>query len=93
MQLTGYCPGRTLEETAALFDGDEQPQDLAVMGGEAAGMSQRMSQIHGINIRVEATTSVHTGIEGRQEEYYEMKKRHRESDNTVSSTELKPRAL
>ncbi|SJL09794.1 related to transporter (major facilitator superfamily) [Armillaria ostoyae] len=31
--------GRTLEETAALFDGDEQPQDLANMGGEAATLT------------------------------------------------------
>ncbi|CAL1716242.1 unnamed protein product [Somion occarium] len=28
--------GRTLEETAALFDGEQQPQDLVQMGGEAA---------------------------------------------------------
>lgn len=28
--------GRTLEETAALFDGDQQPQDLIQLGGEAA---------------------------------------------------------
>ena len=28
--------GRTLEETAALFDGEQPPQDLAAMGGEAA---------------------------------------------------------
>ncbi|KAK7691062.1 hypothetical protein QCA50_006165 [Cerrena zonata] len=28
--------GRTLEETAALFDGEQRPQDLVVTGGEAA---------------------------------------------------------
>lgn len=28
--------GRTLEETAALFDGEQQPQDLIQLGGEAA---------------------------------------------------------
>lgn len=28
--------GRTLEETAALFDGEERPQDLVQLGGEAA---------------------------------------------------------
>lgn len=88
----GDChTGRTLEETAALFDGDEQPQDLAVMGGEAAVMTQRMSRIHGISIRVETTA-----VEERKEEYYEMKKRHRESDtdcSTEQGTELKPRAL
>lgn len=31
--------GRTLEETAALFDGEQQPQDLIDMGGEAATMT------------------------------------------------------
>jgi hypothetical protein len=31
--------GRTLEETAALFDGEESPQDLMQRGGEAATMS------------------------------------------------------
>ncbi|KAF4597167.1 hypothetical protein EYR40_007618 [Pleurotus pulmonarius] len=31
--------GRTLEETAALFDGDHQQQDLVLMGGEAATMT------------------------------------------------------
>ncbi|KAI0091287.1 general substrate transporter [Irpex rosettiformis] len=30
--------GRTLEETAALFDGEQPPQDLVQMGGEAATM-------------------------------------------------------
>ncbi|KAF9468077.1 general substrate transporter [Collybia nuda] len=31
--------GRTLEETSAMFDGDEQPHDLIAMGGDAATMS------------------------------------------------------
>jgi len=31
--------GRTLEETAALFDGEQNPQDLMQMGGEAATMT------------------------------------------------------
>ena len=31
--------GRTLEETAALFDGDREPQDLVQRGGEAATMT------------------------------------------------------
>ncbi|KAF8656222.1 hypothetical protein AX16_002658 [Volvariella volvacea WC 439] len=31
--------GRTLEETAALFDGDQQQHDLAAMGGDAATMT------------------------------------------------------
>ena len=31
--------GRTLEETAALFDGEQPPQDLVQRGGEAATMT------------------------------------------------------
>ena len=31
--------GRTLEECAAYFDDEQQPQDLAAMGGEAATMT------------------------------------------------------
>ncbi|KAF9052411.1 general substrate transporter [Hymenopellis radicata] len=31
--------GRTLEETAAIFDGEQQEQDIAHMGGEAATMT------------------------------------------------------
>ncbi|KAH7921039.1 general substrate transporter [Leucogyrophana mollusca] len=35
--------GRTLEETAALFDGDKAPQDLVERGGEAATMTMGRS--------------------------------------------------
>lgn len=42
--FSSRCLGRTLEETAALFDGDEQPQDLIAMGGEAATMTMTMSR-------------------------------------------------
>lgn len=31
--------GRTLEETAALFDGEAVPQEIVAMGGEAATMT------------------------------------------------------
>ncbi|RDB26139.1 Lactose permease [Hypsizygus marmoreus] len=37
--------GRTLEETAALFDGDQPPQDLLAMGGEAATMTMEARNI------------------------------------------------
>jgi hypothetical protein len=33
--------GRTLEETAALFDGEQPQQDLARLGGHAATMASR----------------------------------------------------
>ena len=35
--------GRTLEETAALFDGEQSPQALMQTGGEAATMSRHMA--------------------------------------------------
>lgn len=43
--------GRTLEETAALFDGEQQPQDLVQLGGEAATMT--MSRGHGLILPVQ----------------------------------------
>ena len=33
------CTGRTLEETAAIFDGDEQQLELASTGGRAVRMA------------------------------------------------------
>ena len=38
-----YFLGRTLEETAALFEGEQQPQTLMQTGGEAATMSLAIS--------------------------------------------------
>jgi hypothetical protein len=43
-RVANWLLGRTLEETAALFDGDEQPQDLVAMGGDAA--TQTMTNRH-----------------------------------------------
>lgn len=42
--------GRTLEETAALFDGEQSPQDLAQMGGEAATMT--MGRVNAMDDRL-----------------------------------------
>jgi MFS family permease len=81
--------GRTLEETAALFDGDEQPHDLVAMGGEAASMTMRMSR--GIVLTTEHDVSEHR--EPEKNEYYEMKKRYRDSDGTASSTDFQSRAI
>ena len=39
-------PGRTLEETAAIFDGSDQEKDLAAAGGSAAGKSIRVRMFH-----------------------------------------------
>lgn len=37
--------GRTLEETAALFDGEQQPQNLMHMGGEAATVTMSRGRL------------------------------------------------
>lgn len=71
--------GRTLEETAALFDGDQQPQDLAVMGGEAATMSMTMGRVMAVQ------NHEHDQKEGA--ESYELRLRAaaaREDDDRIS---------
>jgi len=79
--------GRTLEETAALFDGDEQTHDLTNMAGEAANMTMRISR--GITL-----PQGDDPLGGdKKDEYYEMKKRYRDSDITASSTDLNSRAI
>ncbi|EJF64973.1 general substrate transporter [Dichomitus squalens] len=49
--------GRTLEETAALFDGEQQPQVLMQQGGEAATMSRNFAA-RGPGIWVEQEKSI-----------------------------------
>ncbi|KAJ4477179.1 hypothetical protein J3R30DRAFT_3291440 [Lentinula aciculospora] len=66
--------GRTLEETAALFDGEQPQQDLAITGGEAATMnmttgrgnvmSQRSVQVT-IAREVHTTVSTHSRVESK----------------------------
>ncbi|KAF8968145.1 general substrate transporter [Flammula alnicola] len=80
--------GRTLEETAALFDGDEQPLDLIAMGGEAANMTMQINQ----SVALPGSNSQQK-MAVRQEEYYEMKRRFRDSDITASESDLIARAL
>ncbi|KAI0635907.1 general substrate transporter [Trametes polyzona] len=48
--------GRTLEETAALFDGEQQPQALMQTGGEAATMSMGVPRGPGIWVEEEKST-------------------------------------
>lgn len=76
-------PGRTLEETAVLFDGDEQPQDLVAMGGEAATMTMEMSRgaIHHTH---------HEQAQKEQVEFLELRPRRPASD---SDSDLLPRAF
>ncbi|KJA26307.1 hypothetical protein HYPSUDRAFT_1065514 [Hypholoma sublateritium FD-334 SS-4] len=87
--------GRTLEETAALFDGDEQPADLVNMGGVAADMSMRLSRHIVTEPRrtVEFEALNHTKTQEKQEEYYDLKRRNRDSDATASSSDFHARAI
>ncbi|ESK94631.1 hexose transporter [Moniliophthora roreri MCA 2997] len=52
--------GRTLEETAALFDGNQQQEDLANMGGEAATMTMTMTMTMNRVNGIQVTTEVHS---------------------------------
>jgi len=81
--------GRTLEETAALFDGDDQPLDLMAMGGVAADMGMRLSR--GVIVsqhRAQITDLELRTQQGKEDEYYELKRRYRDSE----SSDLHPRA-
>ncbi|KAJ8506878.1 hypothetical protein ONZ45_g8969 [Pleurotus djamor] len=67
--------GRTLEETAALFDGDQQQQDLVQMGGEAATMT--MSRGNMLN--------QHTKHEEARIEHHELRPRSSSSHSNSGS--------
>lgn len=65
------------------------------MGGVAADMSMRLSR----HIVTEPRRTVefnevysHTKTQERHEEYYDLKRRNRDSDATVSSSDLHARA-
>lgn len=90
--LTHAILGRTLEETAALFDGDDQQQDIAAMGGQAADVSSRLSR--GVVLpELEPETRQISESAEKVNEYYEMKKRYRDSSNTGSSSHTHRRAI
>jgi len=84
--ISNLHSGRTLEETAALFDGEEKRQDLVVLGGEAASTTMRASR----NITLPHSESE---IEDKKDKYYELKKRRVDLDSTVSATDLISRVL
>jgi hypothetical protein len=84
--------GRTLEETAAIFDDEYQQQDLRIMGGEAATMSMSRGVV-GVN---EAEgDSEHS--EGRLDsptrkeypQYYELQNRQRRFSDEGDSAVIK----
>ncbi|KAF9003948.1 hypothetical protein BDQ17DRAFT_1424917 [Cyathus striatus] len=77
--------GRTLEETAALFDGEEQQQDLAIMGGDAATMTMTMSR--GILVHQEVHTSKSEG------EYHELRVRHSSTESKDSDIDPEIRRI
>ena len=58
--------GRTLEETAALFDGEKPRQDLARMGGQAANDAAA-----GVIPLVECAGEKKAGPDGSSEEWLE----------------------
>ncbi|KAF9267757.1 general substrate transporter [Marasmius fiardii PR-910] len=86
--------GRTLEETAALFDGEQPQVDLANMGGEAATMSMTMSRANaGVTVTVERHESSHSDDElaslpekkyRDHNYYYELEKLDRNSASPSS---------
>jgi hypothetical protein len=88
---TNWLSGRTLEETAALFDGDEQPRDLIAMGGDAA--TQTMTNRHLRVIDRERRYSQKGTVE-----LYELKSRPQYNSQsgdfvlTEVVSDLKPRA-
>ncbi|KIK63084.1 hypothetical protein GYMLUDRAFT_163887 [Collybiopsis luxurians FD-317 M1] len=62
--------GRTLEETAVLFDGEQPQQDLAFTGGEAATMNMttgREIMLSQRSIQVRVTQEIHTSRQGKAE--------------------------
>ncbi|KAG6842308.1 hypothetical protein C0991_010596 [Blastosporella zonata] len=67
--------GRTLEETAALFDGEQPAHDLVAMGGEAATITM---ESRGVVVDVEVierrTSQSHIHIE-KKIEFHEMRLR------------------
>ena len=77
--------GRTLEETAALFDGDQKPNDLVVMGGAAASEGIRYTTV--VSVVVDEPETINAkSITDKHEEYYHMKRQYQDSDSTSSST-------
>lgn len=81
--------GRTLEETAALFDGEEKHQDLVALGGEAANTTMGTSR----SIILSGSESTKQEIEDKKDRYYELKRRKADLDCGVSNTDLVSRIL
>ncbi|KAG5637163.1 hypothetical protein H0H81_005566 [Sphagnurus paluster] len=77
--------GRTLEETSALFDGEQPSQDLVVMGGEAATMTMESRSVVDLD-----RSSISQTRQKEKTESYEMRVRPRLSD--IPEYDSPPRA-
>ncbi|KAH9481375.1 Lactose permease [Psilocybe cubensis] len=79
--------GRTLEETAALFDGEERPNDLAVMGDAAANPTG--NRRHSIIVIHPQGQDSYRERQTKVEEQYEMNRRYLDSDtSSISSKDV-----
>lgn len=81
----GSIVGHTLEETAALFDDDEEPTDLSSMGGSAAAIGIRLTTVVSV-VDGDSEMMTENLTLDKREEYYKMMKRYQDTDNTTSST-------
>ncbi|KAJ3567404.1 hypothetical protein NP233_g6387 [Leucocoprinus birnbaumii] len=82
--------GRTLEETAALFDGDEQQHDLMAMGGEAATMTMSRGVV-GVHQSEDSEQSQERSPTKEYPEYYELQNRQQRFSDDGDSAVIKSR--
>ncbi|KAF9475387.1 general substrate transporter [Pholiota conissans] len=80
--------GRTLEETASLFDGNEKSTDLAAMGGVAATMSIRLTTVVDVVVDGDLVTSIDTHSSTEKQgsgDYYQLKRQYQSDSDSTSS--------
>lgn len=82
--------GRTLEETAAIFDGDEHQHDLMAMGGEAATMTMSRGVI-GVHQSEDSEQSQERSPTKEYPEYYELQNRQQRFSDDGDSAVIKSR--
>lgn len=82
--------GRTLEETAAIFDGDEQQQDLMAMGGEAATMTMSRGAV-GVHQSQDSEHSQDRTPSKEYPQYYELQNRQQRFSDDGDSAVIKSR--
>jgi len=81
--------GRTLEETAAIFDGDDQQRDLITMGGEAATMTMSRGVV-GVHQR-DSEHSHERSPSKEYPEYHELQNRPQRFSDDGDSAVIKSR--